>query len=98
MKEKEFMEFLNTLANDVTEHFNKGTGNWFVRYYIVDGFHFFITIRYDHSRNVYIFEVTAISIVKVTRTHVIEGKYISSLFLRIPEVFFCVLREINSCD
>lgn len=98
MKEKEFMEFLNALANDVTEYLDSGKRTFLVRYYVVDGFHFFITFRFCRGLKVFAFQVTGISNDKVTRTHEIETECVSSLFLRIPEIIFAIIRELNSYD
>lgn len=99
MKEKEFMEFLNTLAIDVTEHYDKKVRNdMFVRYYITGGFHFVVILQYNFVRNEYTLELSGMTNFKISRTHVIESEHISSLFVELPKCICGVIRELNSCD
>lgn len=99
MKEKELMELLNTLANDVVEHFEgKKRNTMFVRYYISSRFHFIITIQKDYARNEIRLDITGMNIFKISSTHNAYSKHISSLFVVLPEFIVSIIRELNSCD
>lgn len=99
MKEKELMEFLNALAIDVTEHFDKKKRNdIFVRYYITGGFHFMVTLQYDFLRKEYTLELSGMANFEISRTHVIKSEHVSSLFVELPKLIFTIIRELNSCD
>lgn len=99
MKEKEFMELLNTLAKEVVEHFEGEKRNtMFVRYYIVSRFHFIITIQKDYARNEFRLDITGMSTFKISSTHNTFSKHISSLFVVLPELIVAIIRELNSCD
>lgn len=98
MKEKEFMELLNALAKDVTEHEKEIKESAFARYYIVDKYHFMFTVQYNYYRNAYVCYVSAGSIFSVSRTHEIEGRQLSTLFVELPRTIVSILRELNSRD
>ena len=99
MKEKEFMELLNRLANDVVEHFEgKKRNTMFVRYYIVSRFHFIITIQYENVRNEFRLDISGMSTFRISRTHTAFSEHISSLFVELPKLIVGVIRELNSCD
>lgn len=101
MEEREFVAFIDTLAKDLTKHFDIKTDEEYEGLYIIDGIYFVVSVNRNNISDSFHLEIHGFIGgfgYKSSKTYVIVSEYLSTLFVELPRFISVILRELNSCD